>query len=146
MVRTGHQVEWRRSVSRATGVCVSQELETVNVPFDGFAIEMVDASRYPRFRNDPTPAREEYIMWIERNALSSRASLTFARSAAGCAGPKPVDGVAVKLRTTGGLEFAVRVRFTQRISPDAGDTEARDPAKPVALPWTVCGAATVERA
>src|SRR5436309_3950981 len=145
MVRTGHQVKWRRSVSRATGVCVSQELETVNVPFDGFAIEMVDGSRYPRLRNDPTPAREEYIMWIERKALSSRASLTFARSAAGCAGSNPVDGVAVKLRTTGGLESGARVRFTQRTSPEAGGTEAWERGKPVSSDWTVCGAATVER-
>src|SRR3989475_6459382 len=139
MVRTGHQVEWRRSVRRATGDCVSHELETVNVPFDGFAIEMVDGSRYPRFRNDPTPAREEYIMWIERNALSSRASLTFARSAAGCAGSKPVDGVAVKLRTNGGLQSATRVRFTHRMSPDAGDTEAWGPAKAVPRGRHVCG-------
>src|SRR2546426_12548608 len=145
MVRTGHHVEWRRSVSRATGVCVSHELETVNVPFDGFAIDTVAESRYPRFRNDPTPAREEYIMWIERNALSSRASLTFARSAAGCAGSNPVDGVAVKLRTTGGAESAVRVRFTQRTSPDAGGTEAWAPAKPVSPPRTVLVAGTVER-
>src|SRR5207245_4672704 len=113
MVRTGHQVEWSRSVRRATGDCVSHGLETVKVPFDGFAIEMVDGSRYPRFRNDPTPAREEYIMWIERNALSSRASLTFARSAAGCAGSKPADGGAVKVRTTGGHEAAGRAGFTQ---------------------------------
>src|SRR5437879_12189660 len=104
---------------------------------------MVDASRYPRFRNDPTPAREEYIMWIERNALSSRASLTFARSAAGCAGSKPVDGVAVKLRTTGGLESAVRVRFTQTMSPAAGATEAWEPEKPVARAWQGWGAAPV---
>src|SRR2546422_10893420 len=100
MVRTGHHVEWRRSVSRATGDCVSHELETGKVPFDGFALEMVDGSRYPRFRNDPTPAREEYIMWIERNALSSRASLTFARSAAGCAGSEPFVGAAASIRTT----------------------------------------------
>src|SRR5256712_8634314 len=131
MVRTGHHVEWRRSVSRATGVWVSHELETAKVPFDGFAIEMVDGSRYPRFRNDPTPAREEYIMWIERNALSSRASLTFARSAAGCVGSKPVDGVAVKPRTTGGLESAGRGRVNQRAAAGAGGTEGRAPAQPV---------------
>src|SRR2546422_11481285 len=100
MVRTGHHVEWRRSVSRATGVWVSHELETAKVPFDGFAIDTVDGSRYPRFRNDPTPAREEYIMWIERNAFSSRASLTFVRSAAGSAGSYPVDRVAGKLRSS----------------------------------------------
>src|SRR5207245_6380523 len=97
--------------------------------FDGFAIDTVAESRYPRFRNDPTPAREEYIMWIERNALSSRASLTFARSAAGCAGSKPVDGVAVKVRTSGGLESAARVRLTQRTSPDAGDLDDREPGE-----------------
>src|SRR2546428_13676173 len=141
MVRTGHHVEWSSSVSRATGVCVSHELETVNVPFDGFAIDTVDGSRYPRFRNDPTPAREEYIMWIERNALSSRASLTFARSAAGCAGSNPVDGVAVKLRTTGGPEFAGGGRVTQRTAPDAGDTGAREAAKRVSPAWAAWGAA-----
>src|SRR2546429_8822607 len=96
-------------------------METVNVPFDGFAIDTVAESRYPRFRNDPTPAREEYIMWIERNALSSRASLTFARRTAGCAGPNPVDGVAVKLRTAGARGPGAGGGVDPRAAPGPGE-------------------------
>src|SRR2546425_980554 len=56
----------------------------------------------------------------------------------------PIDGVAVKLSTSGGFVSGARVRLTQSVSPETGSALASPAAWPVAVARTVCGAATVQ--
>src|SRR3989442_3341044 len=122
----------------------SHEAGIVELPALGWVTETRDASKRPRFRNVPTFAETEDSLRIDRYDCSRLVSLTWATRLVGFDSDTPIDGVAVKLSTSGGFVSGARVRLTQSVSPETGSALASPAAWPVAVARTVCGAATVQ--